>query len=132
MEAVVVRMQDKTGAGKVTGEIDITFHKQKVSVREIIEARVNAEVNRYNSKITDVFHGLVQPSEAEKALNGYKMKSAKPVDAEQQVYVALNAFLKNGYILLIDKFQPENLEDIVSINAQTQISFLKLTPLVGG
>lgn len=132
MNAVVITMQDKSGAGKVTGEIDITFHKSTVTVREIIEARVKTEVQRYNNKVTDVFHGLVQPSEAEKTLNGYKMKTKHVIDAEKQVYVALDAFMKNGYIMLINKYQPENLEEVVNITPDTQISFLKLTPLVGG
>lgn len=54
------------------------------------------------------------------------------IDAEKQVYVALDAFTKNGYFLLIDTIQSESLEQEVFLKSTTSISFIKLTPLVGG
>jgi hypothetical protein len=132
METIVVRMQDTTGAGKVTGEIDVQLRKKIVTVRELIEARVHAEVERYNNRLPEYFHGLVQPTHAEKTLNGYRMKERKKVDPEKQAYVALDAFQKNGYFLLIDNLQPESLDQEITITSKTTISFLKLTPLVGG
>ena len=132
METIVVTMKDKTGTGKVTGEIDVKFTSNKVTVRELIEARVHAEVERYNNKLPEYFQGLVQPTHAEKTINGYKMKEKKKVDPEKQVYIALDAFQKNAYFLLIDKYQPDNLEQEITITPRTDISFLKLTPLVGG
>lgn len=132
METIVVRMQDTTGAGKVTGEIDVQLRKKIVTVRELIEARVHAEVERYNNRLPEYFHGLVQPTHAEKTINGYRMKERKKVDPEKQAYVALDAFQKNGYFLLIDNLQPESLDQEITITSKTRISFLKLTPLVGG
>jgi hypothetical protein len=132
METIVVKMKDKTTAGKVTGEIDIKFARSKITVRELIEARVHAEVERYNNKLPEYFQGLVQPTHAEKTINGFKMKEKKKVDAEKQVYIALDAFQRNGYFLLIDKYQPDNLDQEITITPTTDVSFLKLTPLVGG
>jgi hypothetical protein len=132
MEAIVVRMQDTTNVGKVTGEIDVKLSKTRVTVRELIEARVYAEVDRYNNKLPEYFHGLVQPTQAEKTINGFKMKERKKVDPEKQIYVALDAFQKNGYFLLIDNLQPESLDQEIIISPKTSVSFLKLTPLVGG
>ena len=132
MNPVVLTITDETGAGKTISEIDISLKNSRVTVREIIEARVNAEVERYNIKLPEYYHGLIQPTDAEKTLNGYKMKERKRVDAEKQVYVALEAFLKNGFFVLIDKFQAEALEQEIDVSADTKISFIKLTPLVGG
>jgi hypothetical protein len=132
METIIVKMKDKLGATKATDEIDVSFTKSKITVRELIEARVHAEVDRYNSKLPEYFQGLVQPSNAEKTINGYKMKERKKVDPEKQIYVALDAFQKSAYFVLIDKYQPETLDQEVSITSLTEITFLKLTPLVGG
>ncbi|MET0573050.1 MAG: hypothetical protein ABWZ79_16620 [Pedobacter agri] len=115
MQEVVLRIQDQTGAGKIISEINISLKSNRVTVKEIIEARVIAEVEH-----------------AEKTLNGYKMKERKQVDAEKQIYIALDAFLKNGYFILIDNFQAQELEQQVDIKPSTQLSFVKLTPLVGG
>ncbi len=132
MQEVVLRIQDQTGAGKIISEINISLKSNRVTVKEIIEARVVAEVERYNTKLPEYFQGLVQPTHAEKTLNGYKMKERKKVDAEKQIYIALDAFLKNGYFILIDNFQAQELEQQVDIKPSTHLSFVKLTPLVGG
>ena len=132
MKSVVLTIKDETGAGKLIGRTDISLTSNRVTVKEIIEARVTAEVESYNAKLSEYFHGLVQPTNAEKTLNGFKMKERKRVDAEKQVYIALDAFLKNGYFVLIDKFQADSLEKVIEITPQTEVSFVKLTPLVGG
>jgi len=132
MESIVLTIRDTTGTGKILNEIDISLKSNRVTVKEIIEARVLAEVENYNTQLPEYFQGLVQPSEAETTLNGYKMKERKKVDPEKQVYVALDAFMKNGFFLLIDKFQADTLDQEVDISSDTQINFLKLTPLVGG
>ena len=132
MNPVVLTIKDTTNTGKVFNEIDVSFNTSHVTVKEIIEARVTAEVEKYNEKRPGYFNGLIQPSQAEKTLNGYKMKDRKKVDAEKQVYIALDAFLKNGFFILIDTYQAESLEQEIEISPTTQINFLKLTPLIGG
>jgi hypothetical protein len=132
MSEVKVRVQDKTSNGKILHEIDLAFQSNKVTVKEIIETRVIQEVNTYNKKKPEYFHGLVQPVDAEKTLNGYKLKTRKEVDPEKQVYIALDAFKKNNFFVLIDSYQSESLEQVVTLKADTEINFLKLTPLVGG
>jgi hypothetical protein len=132
MESIVLTIRDTTGTGKVVNEIDISLKSSRVTVKEIIEARVAAEVEKYNGKLPEYFNGLVQPTNAERTLNGYKMKERKKIDTEKQIYIALDAFMKNGFFLLIDKFQAEQLDQQVDVSGNTQISFIKLTPLVGG
>jgi len=132
MQQIVLTITDRTGAGKIINELDIALKSNRVTVKEIIEARVIAEVEKYNAKLPEYFQGLVQPTDAEKTINGYKMKARKKVDAEKQVYIALDAFMKNGFFLLVDNFQADTLEQEIEILPSTQVSFLKLTPLVGG
>jgi hypothetical protein len=129
---MVVKILDQTGAGKITNEISVTFSSERLTVKDIIEARVSEEVALYNKKLPDYFSGLIQPAAAESTLNGYRMKDRKKIDAEKQIYVALNAFLKNGFFMLIDNKQVESLEQEVLVSSNTSISFVKLTPLVGG
>lgn len=129
---MVVKILDQTGGGKITNEISVTFSRERLTVKDIIEARVNKEVELYNRKLPDYFSGLIQPSSAESTLNGYRMKDRKKIDAEKQIYVALDAFLKNGFFMLVDDKQVESLDQEVLVSSNTTISFVKLTPLVGG
>jgi hypothetical protein len=132
MSTVTLRMKDETATGKIINEILVSLKNELITVKDIIEARVHAEVDSYNSKLPEYYLGLVQPKDAEKTLNGFRLKQRKPIDAEQQVFVALNAFQKNGFFMLIDNKQAESLDEEVLVNDQTLISFIKLTPLVGG
>ena len=66
------------------------------------------------------------------SMDADKMKDRKKVDGEKQYLVVLDAFSKNGYFVLIDSIQAESLEQMVVINDETEVSFVKLTPLVGG
>ena len=132
MSAITLSIKDATVDGKIIDELSVSLTNELVTVQEIIEARVNAEVEQYNNKQPEYFKGLVQPGDAERTLNGYKLKERKKVDAEQQCLIALDAYQKNGFFVLIDNIQSESLEQLVVINPETKISFIKLTPLVGG
>ncbi len=129
---IQIAVKDETFAGKILNEIYLEFQQENVSVEEIITLRVLNEVNEYNKKLPAYFNGLVEPTDAEKTLNGYKIKPNKIIDSEKQVYVALNAFLTNGYFVLIDNIQAETLEQEILLTNKTTVSFVKLTPLVGG
>lgn len=129
---ITITAKDETFSGKILNEVLLHFKSEKVLVKDIIKERVLKEVENYNNKLPQYFNGLVEPTDAEKTLNGYKLKPKKLIDGEKQVYVALDAFLKNGYFLLIDDIQAESLEDEVIISNDIKISFIKLTPLVGG
>jgi tRNA splicing ligase len=130
---MVITIKDETFGGKVLRELDLNFRTESVTVREIISERVLQEVESYNSKLPEYFNGLVEPSDAEKTLNGYKLHNNKKlIDGEKQVYTALDAFQKNGFFVLIDNTQAETLEQQVQLKFDTSISFVKLTPLVGG
>ncbi|MEO6454897.1 MAG: hypothetical protein ABIN97_12525 [Ginsengibacter sp.] len=113
-------------------EVEVSFQNELTTVQDIINTRVYAEVEAYNNKMPEYYRGLIQPGEAETTLNGFKLKQRKKIDAEQQLFTALDAFKRNGFFVLIDNIQAESLEQMVVINPNTTISFIKLTPLVGG
>lgn len=129
---LTVTINDTTGVGKITNTINVSFRQELVTVRDIIAVRVEKEVSEYNNKKPDYFLGLVQPTHAERTLNGYKVKERKHIDAEKQVYIALDSFMKNAYFILIDNRQAETLDQEVKISTTSNIRFVKLTPLVGG
>lgn len=129
---MTITIKDETFAGKILNEITLQFQSETVTVKDIITSRVTQEVENYNQKLTGFFNGLVEPTDAEKTINGYQLKPKKTIDAEKQVYVALEAFLKNGYFVLIDNLQSETLEQQVLLSNTTTVSFVKLTPLIGG
>lgn len=130
--SITLSIRDENFSGKVFQEIWIGFNSEIQTIQNIIEARVRQEVTNYNNKLPEYYNGLIEPSDAEKTINGYKLRNKKPIDAEKQVYVALDAFQKNGFFVLVDNQQCSSLGDRIQLTEKTKISFVKLTPLVGG
>jgi hypothetical protein len=101
-------------------------------VRELIRSRVYQEVQDYNRKGQEHFRGLVQPTGAEQTLNGFKMKTRREIDWKKQFEQACEGFKRNGFFILVDEKQVEELDEEIELRAGTTVSFVKLTPLVGG
>ncbi|WP_299323978.1 hypothetical protein [uncultured Maribacter sp.] len=130
---MVLTIKDATFTGDILNQIEIAVQNERTTVKELISARVESEVKTYNKNLPEYFKGLIQPSEAEKTLNGFRLKKRdKQIDIEKQILVALDAFQKNGYFILIDNKQAEDLEQEVLVSKTTEIAFVKLTQLVGG
>jgi hypothetical protein len=133
--STTLKIRDETAVG-LGGEGDRDFTldvpDEKITVRELIRARVANEVRDYNLSQPEYFHGLVQPSDAERSLNGFKMRKVRTIDPEKQFELAKRAFYSNGFILLIDDRQVDELEEEIEIGPDTTVTFLKLVPLVGG
>ena len=111
----------------------LEFLTEHITVRELIRSRVYQEVRDHNLKAhQQVFQGLVQPSDAERELNGYRLHKPREIDWKQQFEVALRAFERNGFIVLIDNRQAASLDEEITLKPETSVAFLKLVPLVGG
>lgn len=128
----IIRIRDENMSGQVFNELELEFNSISISIRDIITERIFREVTKYKAKATGYKNYLVQPKEEELKLNRKWSSPEKAINAEKQVEVALQAFQSNGFFILIDDHQAESLDETVSINSNPIISFVKLTPLVGG
>ena len=110
----------------------IDFLTERITVRELIRSRVYQEVKDYNTQQPEYFRGLVQPTEAEQTLNGYRLRQRRQIDWEEQFEQAIAAFQRNGFIILVNDQQVTELDEEIVLAAETPVTFLKLVPLVGG
>ncbi len=123
-------IKDEAISGKVLNEIALKFENEYITVKELIAKRIQKEVERYQNDLSNyTIKGLVLPTDLEKRLN---KKSPPSIDIEKQIYVALDAFQNNGFFILIDDEQVDGLNQRFLVDESTKISFIKLTPLVGG
>ncbi len=128
----ILTIKDETASGDILNEIRIKVENERTTLKDIITARVLTEVENYNNSKSEYFKGLIQPSDTEKTLNGFRVKKRKSIDGEQQVYVALYAFMRNGFFVIVDDEQITDYDEEILVNTDTKISFFRLTPLVGG
>jgi len=126
-------IRDETASGQILQEIVLKLKDQLTTVEEIIKARVIHEVASHNNNQTNLFKGLVQPLETEVSSKGFRFrKKPKSIDPDKQISTALKAFKSNGFFVLIGAQQYEHLDSEVLLEPDTTVSFIKLTPLVGG
>lgn len=123
---------DETTLGQTTNELTLDFLTEDITVRELIRSRVYQEVKDYNANKGDFFRGLVQPTHAETTLNGFEMRTRREIDWQRQYEKAIEAFKTTRIIILVDEKQAESLDQDIVIRIDTQVTFLRLMPLVGG
>lgn len=130
--SITITISDQTASGESQGSMRLSLLTSTITLRELIRRRVYEEVREYNVALPDRFSGLVQPTDAERTLNGYLLKKRRPIDWEKQFDVAVKAFEQNGYFVLVNDVQVEELDDPIELKIDTEVAFVKLVPLVGG
>lgn len=124
---------DEILGGSKRHVFDLEGLDENMTVREIIRARIWQEVHEYNARQrAEMFNGLIQPMDHERRLNAEKTKAFIPIDWEKQYEAALRGFESNGFFLVIGDRQAESLDETFRTGPETEVSFVKLTPLVGG
>lgn len=129
---ITVRLWDETIPGHRSPAETVTMPQARLTARELIGSRVRQEVERYNQSLPEVFRGLVQPEESEQILNGFRLKTKRPLDADVQVQRACSSFERNGFLLLVDGQQLAELDAEVDLRPDSEVQFVKLVPLIGG
>ena len=130
--SVTVTVRDESSTGRATGLVVIEGIPATITLRDLIRTRVRDEVARYNAEPKDVFEGLVMPEGATASRDGFAMRARRRVDWERQADLAVEAFGRNGFFVLIDDRQVTNLDAALALSADSDIRFVRLVPLVGG
>jgi hypothetical protein len=129
---LVVSVFDGINARPRQPAMQLRLVSERVTARELIERRVRQEVSEQNLKPQEYFRTLIRPTNAEETLNGYRLRSPRPIDVELQVARGFDAFAANGFFLLVDDRQLVDLDEAVTLTSTSVVTFLKLVQLVGG
>ncbi|HWH70258.1 MAG TPA: hypothetical protein VNT26_12800 [Candidatus Sulfotelmatobacter sp.] len=130
--AATLTVRDETTSGQTTHTLTLDGLTERLTVRELIRARIYQEVQDYNQGVSEYFRGLVAPTEAECTEKGYKLRQHRKIDCEQQYQRALEAFEHKGFLVLVGDQQAQSLDQEFDIQVDTEVSFIKTMPLVGG
>jgi hypothetical protein len=123
---------DEAASGEKFGTHKVQISTDKLTLRDLIQQRIRQEVEEFNRNQSDVFCGLIQPTDTERVLNGYRLKTRRQLNWENQYAKVLEAFEKNGFFVIVDGQQIEELDEVIPLRETSEVHFLKLVPLVGG
>ncbi|NML50508.1 hypothetical protein HHL19_12640 [Streptomyces sp. R302] len=104
-----VTFVDETTLGGRTASAPLAVAEERLPLRELIARRVALETGQ---------HGQDAPDD--------------PDGHEAALGRALDAFSRNGFLVLVGDRQIEDLDETVALGPDTEVVFLRLVPLVGG
>ena len=125
-------IRDETTSGETVHEFPLDVLTDRLTVGELIRSRVYQEVKDFNARQPAEFKGLVQPTDAERTLNGYRLRPQRQIDWKSQYKRTLAAFRTGQILILVDDHQLASLSEEIIVTPTTRVSFLRLTPLIGG
>jgi hypothetical protein len=130
--ATALVVHDETSTGERTHTVRLTLASERVTAREILRRRIQMDVEAYNASQPEYFRGLVQPADAERELGGFRIRKARQLDWKEQLAAAVDAFGRNGILMLAGDRQVEDLDEEIVVTPGLEVSFVRLVPLVGG
>jgi hypothetical protein len=136
--STVITIADETMTGSTLHEFALEFLTERVTVRELIRARIYQEVTEHNARQASKagqlveFRGLVQPEGAARTGSGSRLREPRKIDWQEQYKRAVQGFQANGFLVLVDDRQLVDLDEEVVLRVDTRVSFLRLVALVGG
>lgn len=112
---MLVAVQEETASGRALYKTALEFFTERITVRDVVREYARQEVLRRNRS------------------SGTGPETARePVAVEKQIQNAIDGFDRHSYFLLIDQRQAESLDEELWLGPETQIRFVRLTPLIGG
>lgn len=140
MNASSVLVEEKTPGQPPSEKYRLLIPGDRLQVRDLIRAYVARQVDAHNQNVTESHASREVEQERfrtdeERLLNGVRVRPIKAHElreVETECKRALTAFQENGFFLFVDDKQVTELDDEIRINGDTTVSFLRLTPLVGG
>lgn len=105
-------MRDTSRAGHVLSGARVGDLPDEVTVRDVMRIRIRAEVASYNADPGPVFRGLVQPADAVRHSDGFRMRAPRTLDPELLIAAAEEATARGIVRLLLDD-RPVDLDDVV-------------------
>ena len=125
------------GTGRIN-EFPIQFSSERITLANLIQQKVVARIKEVNIDIKEKNTSNYYKTKQEQILNldavqkGFSRNHDGTIDAEKAGYEALTGFQKNGFFVIIDGRQREELEEELVLTKESEVRFIQLTPLVGG
>jgi len=129
---MTIHVSDEVIPGGSSAARPVTVPQAATTARELIRCRIREEVERHNESPGEVFHGLVQPEESERILNGFRLQTRRLLNWEVQFERACSSFRRNGFLLVVNGRQVADLDETIELQPESEVQFIRLVPLIGG
>lgn len=140
--SVVVRSVSVGQDGPQPDPIQFEWGSRSISVRELIKqaARINVELAIAQHEARSAprekpTHLSEEAIEEMAALGKIRLGSDDETSApsrDAEVKRALRAFSEGRFLITVNEYQPMSLDEQVTLTENTEVTFVRLMPLIGG
>lgn len=123
-------IEDRSSAGHVLGGVTVEELPGAVSLAELLEIRIRAEVEDYNADPGEVFTGLVQPADSMAYSDGFHLQRPRELDVDVQLAAALEAARRGLLAFELDGETIESLEEPVDLEGAERLVIHLRRPVV--
>jgi hypothetical protein len=127
--ATTLTVQDRSLDGTALNELTLEFLTERITVRELIRSHVYQSVTEANAGRVRHWVGLDRSAIKPSSRGDGK---PRPIDWQPQFERAVGAFGTGTLVILVDGCQVEELDEEIEVRVDSSVSFLRLTPLIGG
>lgn len=125
-----ITIADETAAGVPLKRILLELQSWEISLRGLIRTRVRFEVSSFNRDRSVEYEGLV-PQKPGQSFS-LSVPGKDDIDEEEECQRAEEAFLRNGFMVIVKGRQIEELDEMVQLDRQSDVRFIRLIQLKGG
>lgn len=123
-------VRDASTTGETLRELELRFPAEQITVRELLRSRVHQQVKDHNARSAQGAAAGVRPTVEEAQLRTGAQQRMLSWQAEFER--ALQAFAQTRIILLVEGRQLLELDEVLELRSNTEVTFLQLVPLAGG
>jgi hypothetical protein len=125
-----INLREVSPAGHELSRATVEGLVGEMSVRDIIRARINAEVAAYNQDPGTIYVGMVQPEDAIRHSDGFRMRTPRPLDAEQLLTAVEEAVGAGVVSFIIGDRTVDDLDVVIDLGTTASITTVMRRPIV--
>jgi hypothetical protein len=128
MTAMLTFRDQRPGSAKgIARQLQLTSNR--ITARELVRHRIEADIEADFANRRSAW--LVTPGDTERALNGERGPYVQ-FDVDAYTEVAFQAFERNGFFMIFDGRQVTDLDEVLTVERDSALTFVRLVPMVGG
>ena len=118
--------QDEGLGGNLLKKETVPLPGTPCTLRELLIARIQVEVQAYNTDACGTFQSLVQPRGAEATLRGFQLPLGVLIDEETQTYLSLAAFQEEAFMVFVDGRAVKDLNQVAIVQENSVLRCVHL------
>ncbi len=125
-----IRIRDVSRSGHELSHAVVDGLESSATVHEVLSARIQAEVAAYNAAPGQVYVGMVQPEDAVRYSDGFRMPQPRPLDADRLIQALEEAVDAGAVVFRVGERTITDLHEPLHLDVDDELTTVMQRPVV--